>query len=660
MLTAPNLDDRRFQDLVDDAKRLVQQRCPEWTDHNVSDPGVTLIETFAFMVDQLLYRLNRVPPALYVRFLDLLGIRLFPPTAASCDLTFWLAAPQPGTVRVARDAEVATVRAEVSEEPVLFTTLRDLDIVACSLAHLAVQAGSEGGPGGGQPGSGQPSGEPIDRSEELAAGQVRCFTEPPRPGDAVLFGLSDPVPGCAVLLRLDCIAEGVGVDPRDPPLVWEAWTGTGWRACEVDSDGTGGLNRGGDLVLHVPYEHAASVLCGRRAGWLRCRVVEAVAGQPRYSESPRIRRASAATTGGSVPATQSRAVRGEVLGSSAGVPGQRFALRHRPVVPEKVPLVVEVATGSGWEAWSCVDSFAGSRADDRHVLLDAAAGEVTFGPAVREPGGTLRQYGAVPAKDAVIRVPVYRTGGGRRGNVARGLLRVQREPVPFVSRVENRRAARGGVDGETLAEAAVRAPLALRSRDRAVTTEDYEQLTRQAAPEVARVRCVPVDDPGGVRVLVVPACERDADGRLRFADLVPSPDTVARVAAFLDERRCLGARVVVEPPFYRGVTVVAQLEARQRTDPEAVRERALAALYGYLDPLSGGPDATGWPFGRPVQAADVFAVLQAVPGVELVVDVRLFGADPRTGERGPAVPRLEVDRLAVVFSYQHRIRVGRG
>ena len=56
MLPAPNLDDRHFQDLVDDAKRLVQQRCPEWTDHNVSDPGVTLIEAFAQMVDQLLER----------------------------------------------------------------------------------------------------------------------------------------------------------------------------------------------------------------------------------------------------------------------------------------------------------------------------------------------------------------------------------------------------------------------------------------------------------------------------------------------------------------------------------------------------------------------------------------------------------------------------
>ena len=56
VLPAPNLDDRTFQNLVDDAKRLVQRRCPEWTDHNVSDPGVTLIEAFAQMVDQLIYR----------------------------------------------------------------------------------------------------------------------------------------------------------------------------------------------------------------------------------------------------------------------------------------------------------------------------------------------------------------------------------------------------------------------------------------------------------------------------------------------------------------------------------------------------------------------------------------------------------------------------
>ena len=81
-LPVPNLDDRRFQDLVDDAKRLIQQRCPEWTDHNVSDPGVTLIETFAWMTDLLLYRLNRVPDRNYIKFLELIGVRLFAPTAA--------------------------------------------------------------------------------------------------------------------------------------------------------------------------------------------------------------------------------------------------------------------------------------------------------------------------------------------------------------------------------------------------------------------------------------------------------------------------------------------------------------------------------------------------------------------------------------------------
>src|SRR3712207_4300761 len=99
-LPAPNLDDRRFQDLVDDAKRLVQRRCPEWTDHNVSDPGVTLIETFAYMVDHLLYRLNRVPARHYLNFLDLIGLRPFPPTAAPGEITFWLSAPRETVVRI--------------------------------------------------------------------------------------------------------------------------------------------------------------------------------------------------------------------------------------------------------------------------------------------------------------------------------------------------------------------------------------------------------------------------------------------------------------------------------------------------------------------------------------------------------------------------------
>ena len=86
----------------------------------------------------------------------------------------------------------------------------------------------------------------------------------PKPGDSMLVGLTDAVPACVVRLRLDCEIEGVGVDPEDPPLVWEAWTPNGWAMCDIDSDGTGGLNRAGDIVLHVPNTHEASLVLNQR------------------------------------------------------------------------------------------------------------------------------------------------------------------------------------------------------------------------------------------------------------------------------------------------------------------------------------------------------------------------------------------------------------
>jgi predicted phage baseplate assembly protein len=292
-------------------------------------------------------------------------------------------------------------------------------------------------------------------------------------------------------------------------------------------------------------------------------------------------------------------------------------------------------------------------------MVDRAAGAVVFGPAIREPDGTVRHYGAVPERGSAIRVPEYRTGGGRGGNVARNTLQVLRDPVPFVSTVANRRAAAGGVDGESVDNAESRGPLVLRTRERAVTAEDYEQLAREAAPQVARVRCVP-GDPGSaeVRVLVVPDVADPAT--MAFADLTPSPAVVERIRAFLDERRCLGARVSVEPPFYQGVTVVAQLKAKPRASLDGLRDVATQALGSYLDPLRGGPGGDGWPFGRAVHTGEIYAVLQRLPGVDLVEDVRLFGADPGTGARGSAVPRLDLAPNALVFSYGHQVRVTRG
>ena len=75
-LPVPNLDDRHFQDLVDEAKRRIPRYSPQWTDHNVSDPGITLVELFAWLTEQYLFRLNQVPDKNFITFLDLIGVRL--------------------------------------------------------------------------------------------------------------------------------------------------------------------------------------------------------------------------------------------------------------------------------------------------------------------------------------------------------------------------------------------------------------------------------------------------------------------------------------------------------------------------------------------------------------------------------------------------------
>lgn len=640
-LPVPNLDDRRFQDLVDDAKRLVQQRCPEWTDHNVSDPGVTLIETFAWMTDQLLYRLNRVPDRHYVKFLELLGVRLFPPTAARAPITFWLSGPQSETVHIRPGTQVATLRTE-TDEAIAFTTVGDLAIVPTALLRIASTIDEQ----------------VRDHTEALEARTpFYCFDRVPKADDMLLIGLTEAAPSCAVTLRLRCDIEGVGVDPLNPPLAWEAWDGAGWVACEVDHDETGGLNRDGDLVLHLPRNHAVSVLNEQRAGWVRARVTKPEPDQPRYSASPTINGVSAFTVGGTAEAVNAELILKELLGVAEGVPGQRFALKQRPVVPGGAGAILEVSSSDGWREWTQTQDFVESGPDDPHFVLDAAAGEVLLGPGVREPDGALRQYGAVPLKGARIRLRSYLIGGGRRGNVARGAVRVLKSSLPYITRVENRRPAEGGVDGEDIENAKTRGPILMRTRGRAVTTEDYEHLARQVAPELARVHAVAAGDgvdAGGVRVLVVPAASGD-DGRLRFEQLVPAEDTLARIAQRLDETRVVGARVVVEPPVYRGVTVVAKLRARPSANPVRLQTDALDALYRYFHPIIGGPDGTGWPFGRPIHVGEVYSVLQGLRGTELIEDARLFGADPITGQRGQAVQRLQIEPHALVFSYEHQV-----
>lgn len=645
-LPIPNLDDRTFQGLVDDAKRMVQQRLPEWSDHNVSDPGVTLIETFAYMVDQLIWRVNRVPERMYVKFLELLGVRLQPPAAATVPLTFWLSATQENTVTVPAGSQASTPRGD--EESIVFTTTEPLDIIPSTRSFVVTEINNL----------------QVNHTEALDTGRsFQCFDAVPNVGDCFYIGLSNAVPHGVVTLQVSCNIEGVGVNPDYPPIVWEAWNGDTWEACEIERDETGGLNRDGEIVLHLPDDHTAHAAILRlSAGWLRCRVVEPIAEwTPAYTASPRISALTAFTSGGTIEAINAEIVENEIIGMSEGVPSQRFRVQHPPVVPITGGYRLEVSSIEGWQEWSQVDDFAMSGADDRHFVIDEINGEIVFGPALREPDGTIRQAGAVPVKGGAVRLPQYRSGGGATGNVARNTVTQMRSQVPFVATCSNRTAALGGRDGESLESAKQRGPVFLRTRHRAVTRDDYEHLAQAAHPRVARAHCLAAGEDGteagSVRVHIVPQAEEDDKGEIEFGDLLPNEDVLETVAAYLDERRTIGARVKVESARYSALSVVTLLRAKPRYDSKKVERDALVALYSYFHPIRGGSDGQGWDFGRSVSQGEAYSILASVPGVEAVEQVRIYPASPIEGTREAEVQTLTVEPNALVFSWGHQVNV---
>jgi hypothetical protein len=130
-LDSPNLDDRTFDELVAAAVDRIRRRDGAWRDLSVGDPGMVLLDAFAFVTEQLLFRVNRIPEKAYVAFLNLIGARLYPPTAATAVLTFTLQAPASAPVAIPRGTRVGAQRSgDTSDAPIVFATVDDATIPA--------------------------------------------------------------------------------------------------------------------------------------------------------------------------------------------------------------------------------------------------------------------------------------------------------------------------------------------------------------------------------------------------------------------------------------------------------------------------------------------------------------------------------------------------
>jgi len=620
------LDLRQFQDIVDEARRLVPKYCPEWTDFNVSDPGVTLIELFAWMTEMILYQVNRVPDAMYDRFLDMVGVQRRPPEPALADVTFYLSAPMRRTVTIPAGTEVATDRTEL-QEAIVFQTSADLAIAPPALQALRAWREGQGF---------------EDYMPYISSGLVESpvFNEPPVEGDALYIGYEGDLAGLSLQLRLDCRElEGAHIDPRDPPLAWEYWSRImgSWQPVRLlDQSGTGrlrepgapdpthGLNASGDVYLHVPVDSARQTIDGIEASWVRLRYVTKP-GQG-YTTSPRIAGLRSECIGATVPARQAMQVRNEFLGESDGSAAKIFPLRERPVLREVEPHVIEVTAEGETTEWVEVEDFSQSTSSDHHFVIHYAKGEVRFGPSVRDREGIERAYGAAPRRGAQLRIRAYHSGGGIIGNVGEGAISQMKTSIPYVASVINYRPSSGGLDEESIEEAKLRALTVLKRPAAAITREDFERIALEVEG-VGRARAIAPGSgdgaaPGTVRLLLVPVLPR-SEVELAAEDLAPTPALIQAVSARIDERKTLGTLVQYESVPFTWVEIDAHVYVRPGSNAEAAEARALTRLREYFHPISGGPAGRGLNFGAAATVSQVAGVLQSLPEVSYVERVRL-------------------------------------
>lgn len=669
-LPSVNLDDRRFDDLVAQARQLIPQYCPEWTDHNTSDPGMALIEIFAWMTDLMLFRINQVPTKVLTQFLDMIGVQLQPPSAAVAPVTFYLSTTPTQPLNLPLATEVATVRTELSEA-IVFSTEEDLNIYPAELNAIFT---------GNALGENTFVQHDLERLGVLGH-KIPMFSPEPVAGDAFYLCFGQNLSQHVISLIMQCeVAGGAGVNPHEPPFVWEVWQGnlSRWMTCTVEFDGTMAFNVSGEVILRLPGLEEEEFF-GEIGYWLRCRLTSEQ-NYSGYRVSPDLESLRTESRGGTVNARHAMVVRNEILGRSSGEPGQQFQLMNFPVLhlnTDEAVLVSEQPDGKQ-VAWTPVSDFAGSGPEDHHFQMDYLTGAITFGPALLQPDGTIYRFGAVPPKDSALKFIRYMYGGGVQGNVPAQALSVIKASIPYIARVTNHLPAVGGRNGQTLDDAMLRIPHVLRTRTRAVTADDFEFLAREV-PGVARAHCLTPNaslaageisfpgqiraldvQPGQISMVILPRADVKP-GRLPPDQLVLSAELRSAVTAYLDERRLVGTVLEVRSPQYFWVSIGALLRVPSSTSPGArgdIQKEAELLLYRYLNPYIGGSEGHGWRFGRSLYVSELFSLLRTLSGVDFVEDVQIFISDPANPEqREPAGAHLLLPPQGLIVSDVHMVQV---
>jgi len=703
-LTLPRLDDRSYDEILRETVARIPAHTPEWTNHNDSDPGITILQLFAFMTENLLYRSNLIPDRNRLKFLQLLAVPMRPASAARGVVTF---------TNLRGPLEAVTLPAGV---PVLagrtgFITTRALDIlpiegrvyyrrkltgqeeIDAQLAHaqlfesqtdedtdlefyqtvpLEVPASAS-------------AIKPIDLGDQNTtidrALWVALLARPNEDRRAAAAAIAGRVLTLGLASAVDDVSRvlhpgGTQASEQTPAIEYDLSSKTltsdnqpVFRRLSPDE------RRADDITLvQLPLPEAEAIdvwdefdpaeegvgdfppllededVRARLVAWVRVRL--------------RLPDTGAAPSGvkllytwagiNATRVTQRIEVVGEPLGTGTGEPDQRFTLVNTPVIPETVRLFV------GGEVWARIDdllaaapevpvedpslppgSTPAARGNPNVFTVEAESGVITCGDGVRG--------GRRPPRGAPI-FASYAYGGGSAGVVGIGAIKTS-PLLPAGFQVANPLPTWGGAEGETVTEAERSIPRVLRHRNRAVSKEDFDDIVRRTpGVDIGRVEILPLYHPvtgtlapGVVTVLVVPRDRRHPEGP------VPDQFFLRAVCEYLEPRRVLTSEVHVRGPEYVGVSISVGITVVAGREIATVREAVKAAIRQLLSPIFGGLEAKGWPLDKAVEDREVLVSAARVEGVAKVNQVLLWGpsSDPvaNVAIAGLQLPRL--DRLGV-------------
>lgn len=656
-LPIPNLDDKTFNELFDEARGLIPRYARDWTDHNLSDPGITLIDLFAWLAEMQIYFLDRVTDRNFLKFLKLLGQPPAPASPATVHLTFELSDPNSPPVAVPKGSKVAATD-PLSAERIIFETAEAVTVHSSTLRRVLTRT----------------RGRWVDNTAANQSAGVPYFAlgEEPASGDELYLGLSagHALPDGELKLVVNVFdpetASAVASARPDPSfepvpsaeLEWQYRGGGGWLPLRV-SDGTVALTRGGSIAFEAPadiepariqnLEKSVRTASDEDLFWLRASVKT-----PGYEIPPRLDTIAVNT----VKAMHGKTIPDEHH-SSSGLPSQQVKLKNRPVLHGTVKLRIKEederkreGDAERWHKWTEVDDFDASGREDRHFTVNLKDGLIKFGDGV---------HGRVPPAVEVVGgnicIVKYRSGGGERGNVAaRGIAEIIESGLKDKLKVKNPRPSAGGAEAESLDDAKSRARRSLKEVTRGVTTSDFETLTSKTpGVRVARVKVLTqydprfpaIEMPGAVTVVVVP--ETLPEGRL------PEPSKGFRETVYkhLKARSLVATRLSVVGPQFVEVKVKAVVRVDPRTLPGSVRKEVKDALDKFLNPLTGGHDGAGWPFGRPVYRTEIYQLIAGVEGVVCVEDVSLSGESCDSTRHD----RITLRKIGLVYSGAHEVAV---